>query len=193
MTTQFDPNDPTRFEEMYRDERVTHGLPGATPWDIGGPQPVVQQLVALGLALSEADTDEYLRCLLVPVPVAELRDVLPAQQFAEPQKRPRRFRHLHGEQRLTLCAQVRALGYVPQPVEIHVGAAVDRDEHASGAVLPRHVFLDSRNGQGAGGLGNGARILKNILDGGADLIRGHQDDLIDVLPGELDCEGIAGH
>src|ERR1700760_560615 len=48
MTTQFDPNDPTRFEEMYRDERVAHGLPAATPWDIGGPQPVVQQLVALG-------------------------------------------------------------------------------------------------------------------------------------------------
>src|SRR6201994_1586780 len=48
MTTQFDPNDPTRFEEMYRDERIEHGLPAATPWDIGGPQPVVQQLVALG-------------------------------------------------------------------------------------------------------------------------------------------------
>src|ERR1700758_685425 len=48
MTTQFDPNDPTRFEEMYRDERIQHGLPAATPWDIGGPQPVVQQLVALG-------------------------------------------------------------------------------------------------------------------------------------------------
>src|ERR1700744_894402 len=53
MTTQFDPNDPTRFEEMYRDERVAHGLPAATPWDIGGPQPVVQQLVALGAIKGE--------------------------------------------------------------------------------------------------------------------------------------------
>src|ERR1700753_3155586 len=53
MTTQFDPNDPTRFEEMYRDERVAHGLPAATPWDIGGPQPVVQQLVALGAVKGE--------------------------------------------------------------------------------------------------------------------------------------------
>ena len=34
MTTQFDPNDPTRFEEMYRDERVAHGLPAATPWAV---------------------------------------------------------------------------------------------------------------------------------------------------------------
>jgi SAM-dependent methyltransferase len=42
------PEDPNRFEEMYRDERTAHGLPAATPWDIGGPQPVVQQLVSLG-------------------------------------------------------------------------------------------------------------------------------------------------
>ena len=35
MTTQFDPNDPTRFEEMYRDERVAHGLPAATLTDNG--------------------------------------------------------------------------------------------------------------------------------------------------------------
>ncbi len=52
MTT-FDPTDPTRFEEMYRDERLQHGLPAATPWDIGGPQPVVQQLVALGAIKGE--------------------------------------------------------------------------------------------------------------------------------------------
>ncbi|PEG58532.1 class I SAM-dependent methyltransferase [Mycolicibacterium boenickei] len=38
---------------MYRDERTSHGLPAATPWDIGGPQPVVQQLVALGAVKGE--------------------------------------------------------------------------------------------------------------------------------------------
>src|ERR1044072_2007772 len=52
MTT-FDPTDPSRFEQMYRDERLSHGLPTATPWDIGGPQPVVQQLVALGAVKGE--------------------------------------------------------------------------------------------------------------------------------------------
>ena len=45
--------DPARFEEMYRDDRIVHGLPAATPWDIGGPQPVVQQLVALGAVKGE--------------------------------------------------------------------------------------------------------------------------------------------
>lgn len=53
MTTQFDPTDPSRFEEMYRDDRLAHGLPAATPWDIGGPQPVVQRLVALGAVKGE--------------------------------------------------------------------------------------------------------------------------------------------
>jgi SAM-dependent methyltransferase len=47
------PSDPARFEEMYRDERTAYGLPAATPWDIGGPQPVVQQLVALGAVKGE--------------------------------------------------------------------------------------------------------------------------------------------
>src|SRR6476661_3087088 len=47
------PVDPNRFEEMYRDDRTSHGLPAATPWDIGGPQPVVQQLVALGAVRGE--------------------------------------------------------------------------------------------------------------------------------------------
>jgi SAM-dependent methyltransferase len=53
MTTEFDPNDHTRFEQMYRDERVANGLRAATPWDIGGPQPVVQQLVAVGAVKGE--------------------------------------------------------------------------------------------------------------------------------------------
>jgi SAM-dependent methyltransferase len=47
------PVDPNRFEELYRDDRMTHGRPAATPWDIGGPQPVVQQLVALGAIKGE--------------------------------------------------------------------------------------------------------------------------------------------
>lgn len=36
------------YDPLYRDERSVEGLPVLTPWDIGGPQPVVQQLVAYG-------------------------------------------------------------------------------------------------------------------------------------------------
>ena len=53
LATMTAPVDPNRFEELYRDERTAHGLPAATPWDIGGPQPVVQQLVSLGAIKGE--------------------------------------------------------------------------------------------------------------------------------------------
>jgi SAM-dependent methyltransferase len=52
-TASFDPTDPARFEQMYRDDRTSHGLPAATPWDIGGPQPVVRRLAALGAIKGE--------------------------------------------------------------------------------------------------------------------------------------------
>jgi SAM-dependent methyltransferase len=41
------------FDELYRDERSIDGLPVLTPWDIGGPQPVIQQLVAYGALRGE--------------------------------------------------------------------------------------------------------------------------------------------
>src|SRR5699024_9165612 len=34
------------FDELYRDTRLADGAPPSTPWDIGSPQPVVEQLVA---------------------------------------------------------------------------------------------------------------------------------------------------
>ena len=45
--------DPLRYEKMYRDRQAANGLPAATPWDIGGPQEVVRQLVALGAVKGE--------------------------------------------------------------------------------------------------------------------------------------------
>ncbi|MEO6794049.1 MAG: class I SAM-dependent methyltransferase [Mycobacterium sp.] len=40
--------DAERFEEIYRDDHTARGLPASTPWDIGGAQPAVRRLVALG-------------------------------------------------------------------------------------------------------------------------------------------------
>lgn len=38
----------TEFDDLYRDQETVDGLPPLTPWDIGGPQPAVQLLVAYG-------------------------------------------------------------------------------------------------------------------------------------------------
>lgn len=40
--------DAERFEGIYRDTVTARGLPASTPWDIGGAQPAVRRLVALG-------------------------------------------------------------------------------------------------------------------------------------------------
>ncbi|WP_072690683.1 class I SAM-dependent methyltransferase [Rhodococcus marinonascens] len=41
------------FEELYGEEQSLDALPALTPWDIGGPQPVVQELVAYGAVHGE--------------------------------------------------------------------------------------------------------------------------------------------
>lgn len=41
------------FEVLYRDASPEQGTPVPVPWDIGGPQPVVQQLVAYGAVRGE--------------------------------------------------------------------------------------------------------------------------------------------
>ncbi len=48
-----DDTDRPDFDALYRDERLTEGLPALTPWDIGKPQPVVQLLVASGALRGE--------------------------------------------------------------------------------------------------------------------------------------------
>jgi SAM-dependent methyltransferase len=44
---------PPGFENLYIDDRSVDGSRSLTPWDIGGPQPVVQQLVAYGALRGE--------------------------------------------------------------------------------------------------------------------------------------------
>ena len=55
-----------------------------------------------------------------------------------------------------------------------------RPVHASRATN----LLDARDRERAGRLRDGARVLEDVLDGGADLVGGHEQDLVDVLLGE---------
>ena len=91
------------------------------------------------------------------------------------------LRNRHRQQRLTRATQVGALRDVPQPVEIHVGATVDRHQPLVLPALARHELLDARHRQRTRRLDDRARILEHVLDRGADLIGIHQHDLVDVL------------
>jgi len=48
VTTRLPFGDSDEFELMYRQTETAHGLPAATPWDIGSAQPAVRRLVSLG-------------------------------------------------------------------------------------------------------------------------------------------------
>ena len=122
----------------------------------------------------------------IPIPVIELRDAAPAEQFAKAQERPGHFGYFDRQQRFALRPDVGALGDIAQTVEVHVRTGIDRDERARSARFARRVLLDARHRQGAGGLRDGARVLEDVLNCGANLIGGHEQDLIDVLLGEAE-------
>ncbi len=46
-------DDAEHFEQIYRSDTTFCGLPSSTPWDIGGPQPAVRRLIALGAITGE--------------------------------------------------------------------------------------------------------------------------------------------
>lgn len=48
-----EPNRTPDFEALYRDAPPEQNAPASIPWDIGGPQPAVQQLVAYGAVRGE--------------------------------------------------------------------------------------------------------------------------------------------
>src|SRR6185437_15945316 len=74
---------------------------------------------------------------------------------------------------------------MPQPIEVHVGAAVDGHQPFVLPAFASDEFLDTRNGQRPCGLDYRASILEHILDRGADLVRIQQQDLVDMRLTEI--------
>ena len=115
----------------------------------------------------------------VGVAVVELGDRALAEERAELAKAARPLGNGHGEDRLALLAQLGTLGDEAQAVEVHVGAAGDRDQVRLFAV-PLGPRLDAGDGERAGGLEDRARVLEHVLDRGADGVGVDQDDVVDA-------------
>ena len=88
-------------------------------------------------AAVEGEADEDVRLVLARVAIVELGDLtrLPSW-LAEIAEGARALGDRHCEDRLAVLAELGALRHVAQPVEVHVGAAVDGDERAALRVLP---------------------------------------------------------
>ena len=145
-----------------------------------------EQLLLLAPAAVQREADEDPRRRRIVVAVVELRDAATPEQPAEAQEAAGLLGNLHREQRLALGADVGPLGHVPQPVEVHVGAAVQRDQRALAALLARDVLLDAGDRERAGRFRDRAVVLEDVLDRGADLVGGDQQHLVHVLTCETE-------
>src|SRR3569623_242252 len=130
-------------------------------------------LVALALAAAQLYAREDTRGGRIGVAVIELGDAAGTDGLAERAKAAGPFRYRHREDGLVALADLGALRDMAQAIEVHVGAAVDGHEVL--ALYPRalDVALHARDRQRAGRLGDGARVVEAIFDGGADLPHGH--------------------
>ena len=75
-----------------------------------------------------------------------------------------------------------------QPVEVDIGAGVDGDQGA-GSGMGCGPGLEARKRHRARGLGDGAAVVEDVLDGGADGVGVHQDDLVQQIPAQAEGLG----
>src|SRR5690606_2795312 len=104
------------------------------------------------------------------IAVVEFSDLPLADRLAEGLEAARLLGNGHGDDRFTLLAQLGTLGDVAQAVKIDIGAGVDGDQHLAGDAFAGNVFLDARDAQRTGWLGDRAGVLVDVLDRRAQLV-----------------------
>ncbi|KAF3810584.1 Threonine dehydratase [Colletotrichum gloeosporioides] len=140
----------------------------------------LQLLRALRRRRRERDADEHVGDLLGRVAVRELGHGVWQDGVDEVREGAGAFGDADGEQGLLALAERGALRDEAQAVEVHVGARGDGDHGALAvARVLRGVLLEAGDGQRAGGLEARAGVVVHVLDGGADLVGGDLDDLVD--------------
>src|SRR5690606_35229620 len=83
--------------------------------------------------------------------------------------------------------QLGTLGNVAQPVEVDVGPRVDAHQYLAGGAIALDVLLDPGNGQCAGGLGDRAGVVVDILDRRTELVGAHGDHFIDMVLADIEA------
>ena len=148
----------------------------------GGRDPVAVLLVA------DLEADEDVGLLGVDGAGADLGDAALAYALDQGAEGAHLFGDVHGDEGLALGAYFGAVGDVAQAVEVHVGAGDDGDQGlVLQAVLPG-VGAQASQGERAGWLGHDAGVLEDVLDGTADLVGAHEDDVVQALAAELEGE-----
>ena len=113
--------------------------------------------------------------------VVELGHRARADHFAEAPEAAALLGDRHREQGLALLADLGALGDEAQAIEVHVGAAGDRDVGLAVRRVRVHVLLDGGDAERAGRLEDAARVLEDVLDRGARGVGVDDDPFVDEL------------
>ena len=133
--------------------------------------------------LLQSDADEDVGATLARPAVVELGHRPPVERIEKAAIDGAVVGHGDGQQGLGPLADLGPLGDVTQPVEIDVGAGVDGDQGAvvDGLRMGGGPGLEAGQGQGAGRLGDGAAVVEDVLDGGADGVVVDGDDLVEQV------------
>jgi hypothetical protein len=128
------------------------------------------------------------RLIAAAQPVVELGDDAPADRGTELAERAGALGNRHGEQRLARFANLSTFGDEAQPIEIHVGAARHRDERLIAHAFALDPRLQPRCGERAGRLHDRARVVEDVLDGGAHFVVRDADDFVHRFARDLKGE-----
>ncbi len=118
----------------------------------------------------------------IGITVVEFSDAATANGFTETLETTGLLRNFDGKQHLGLFAHCGPLGDMPKPVEINVGAAIDRHEALTLDTVFRDVLLHPSNCEAAGRLDDRPRVFEDVADCGADLVGVDRDEFVDMLP-----------
>ena len=135
-------------------------------------------------AVDGRDADEDVRHRGIGDAVVELGHRARADQLAEAPEAAALLGNRHREQGLALLADLGALGDEAQAIEVHVGAAGDRDVGLAAPAVRVHVLLDRGDAERAGRLEDAARVLEHVLDRGAGGVGVDDDPFVDQLARE---------
>ncbi len=145
---------------------------------------LIDDLAELLVTATEAHRDEQRGLLGIGVAVVELGHHARPQIAAEVEEGPLALGDGHRQHALALLANLAALGDVAQAMEVDVGAGQNGRHPATLHLLPLAVGLEAGQGQGSRRLGDGAAVVEDVFQRGADLVVGDGHHLIQILVAE---------
>ena len=143
------------------------------------------------VAVLDVDAHQHMGVDRVGEAGTQLGDVAAADGLHQLAEAARLLGDGHAQQGFAVGTEARTLGHMAQAVEIHVGAADHGHQGGVAQVARAGIGTQTGQGQRTGRFGHHAGIFKDILDGAADGVRVHGDDVVQQVAAK--GEGLLAH